>query len=46
MVMDLGRDYYHLSGPELEALSQQVKQGDMQSVLKVYEKEMQVRRET
>ena len=42
MVMDLGRDYYKLSGPQLDVLGQEVKRGDMQAVLKVYEKEMQV----
>ncbi|ORX33993.1 ATP synthase regulation protein NCA2-domain-containing protein [Kockovaella imperatae] len=41
MVMDLGRDYYHLSGAELENLGRQVKEGDMDAVLKVYEKELQ-----
>ncbi|WVQ83182.1 hypothetical protein IAT38_005321 [Cryptococcus sp. DSM 104549] len=41
MVIDLGRDYYHLSGPALEALGEQVKKGDMEQVLRVYEKEMQ-----
>lgn len=43
MVMDLGRDYYHLSGPALDALGEKVKEGDMTEVLRVYEKEMQVR---
>ena len=42
MVLDLGRDYYHLSGPGLEALGEEVKKGDMQAVLRVYEKELQV----
>ncbi|ORY20910.1 ATP synthase regulation protein NCA2-domain-containing protein [Naematelia encephala] len=41
MVMDLGRDYYKLSGPQLEALGERVKAGDMEEVLRVYEKEMQ-----
>ncbi|RSH79789.1 Nuclear control of ATPase protein 2 [Apiotrichum porosum] len=41
MVMDLGRDYYHLSGSQLEQLKKQVASGDMSSVLKVYENEMQ-----
>lgn len=40
---DLGRDYYKLSGPELEALGERVKSGDMEQVLRVYEQEMQVR---
>ena len=42
MVIDLGRDYYKLSGPALEALGEKVKSGDMEEVLRVYEKEMQV----
>lgn len=42
MVRDLGRDYYKLSGPELEALGERVKSGDMEQVLRVYEQEMQV----
>ncbi|KAK4683942.1 nuclear control of ATPase protein 2, partial [Tremellales sp. Uapishka_1] len=41
MVMDLGRDYYHLSGDALEALGEKVKSGDMEEVLRVYEKELQ-----
>lgn len=41
MVMDLGRDYYHLSGPQLQALGDRVKNGDMEEVLRVYEREMQ-----
>ncbi|OCF33869.1 hypothetical protein I316_04581 [Kwoniella heveanensis BCC8398] len=41
MVIDLGRDYYHLSGPALDALGDKVKSGDMEEVLRVYEKEMQ-----
>jgi hypothetical protein len=41
MVRDLGRDYYKLSGPELEALGERVKSGDMEQVLRVYEQEMQ-----
>ena len=43
MVLDLGRDYYKLSGPALEALGAKVRAGDMEEVLRVYEKEMQVR---
>lgn len=42
MVKDLGRDYYHLSGPQLEDLGNKVKSGDMEQVLRVYEHEMQV----
>jgi len=42
MVRDLGRDYYKLHGPELEALTDRVKSGDMEQVLRVYEQEMQV----
>ncbi|WRT64668.1 uncharacterized protein IL334_001602 [Kwoniella shivajii] len=41
MVLDLGRDYYHLSGPQLDALGEKVRAGDMEEVLRVYEKEMQ-----
>lgn len=44
MVLDLGRDYYKLSGPELDALGQKVRSGDMEQVLRVYEQEMQVSR--
>lgn len=42
MVLDLGRDYYHLDGPALDALKQRVNKGDMEDVLKVYEGEMRV----
>lgn len=42
MVLDLGRDYYKLDGPQLETLRNQVAAGDMEQVLKVYEKELQV----
>jgi nuclear-control-of-ATPase protein 2 len=42
MVLDLGKDYYHLSGPELDALGAKVRAGDMEEVLRVYEKELQV----
>ena len=42
MVLDLGRDYYHLSGPALTALGEKVRNGDMEEVLRVYEKEMTV----
>jgi nuclear-control-of-ATPase protein 2 len=41
MVLDLGRDYYKLSGPKLDALGERVKAGDMEQVLRVYEQEMQ-----
>lgn len=41
MVLDLGRDYYHFTGPQLEALGAKVQAGDMEEVLRVYEKEMQ-----
>ncbi|WWC86785.1 uncharacterized protein L201_001664 [Kwoniella dendrophila CBS 6074] len=41
MVLDLGRDYYHLSGSELDALSVKIRNGDMEEVLRVYEKELQ-----
>lgn len=40
MVVDLGRDYYHMSGPELERLGQKVRGGDMEPVLRLYENEM------
>jgi nuclear-control-of-ATPase protein 2 len=40
MVVDLGRDYYHLSGTELEQLGQKVRGGDMEPVLRLYENEM------
>jgi nuclear-control-of-ATPase protein 2 len=43
MVLDLGRDYYKLDGTALEALRAKVASGDMEEVLKVYEKELQVR---
>lgn len=42
MVLDLGRDYYHMSPPELDQLSSKIKAGDMEEVLRVYEKELQV----
>jgi nuclear-control-of-ATPase protein 2 len=42
MVMDLGRDYYHLSGPALDELQQKVRGGEMEAVLKVYEGELKV----
>jgi nuclear-control-of-ATPase protein 2 len=42
MVLDLGRDYYKLDGTALEALRAKVASGDMEEVLKVYEKELQV----
>ncbi|EIW71171.1 hypothetical protein TREMEDRAFT_27296 [Tremella mesenterica DSM 1558] len=41
MVMDLGRDYYKLDGSALQALGDKVRNGDMEEVLRVYEKEMQ-----
>lgn len=44
--MDLGRDYYKLSGPELDSLSAKVRSGDMEEVLRVYEHEMQVSERT
>lgn len=40
MVLDLGRDYYHLDDAGLEALKARVNKGDMDDVLKVYEGEM------
>ena len=42
MVLDLGRDYYGLKGEGLEVLKGKVRGGDMEEVLRVYEKEMQV----
>lgn len=42
MVLDLGRDYYNFSGPELARLGDRVRAGDMEEVLRVYEKELQV----
>ena len=41
MVIDLGRDYYHMSPPELDALGDKIRNGDMEDVLRVYEKELQ-----
>lgn len=41
MVLDLGRDYYHMSPPELNQLSTKIKAGDMEEVLRLYEKELQ-----
>ncbi len=40
MILDLGRDHYHLQGEALELMRKQVAQGDMEPVLKVYEGEM------
>ncbi|KAH8090542.1 ATP synthase regulation protein NCA2-domain-containing protein [Filobasidium floriforme] len=40
MVLDLGKDYYHLSDQGLSDLSAKVKAGNMEDVLKVYESEM------
>ena len=42
MVLDLGRDYYGLKGEQLEVLGGKVRAGDMEEVLRVYEREMQV----
>jgi nuclear-control-of-ATPase protein 2 len=42
MVLDLGKDYYHLSDQGLLDLSSKVKAGNMEDVLKVYESEMRV----
>jgi nuclear-control-of-ATPase protein 2 len=42
MVMDLGRDYYHMNSTQLEGLGERIRGGDMEEVLRVYEKEMQV----
>lgn len=43
MVLDLGRDYYHMNPTQLEGLGEKIRGGDMEEVLRVYEKEMQVR---
>ncbi|GAA5932912.1 Nca2p [Sporobolomyces koalae] len=40
MVVDFGRDEYHLSGPQLDQLAQQVRSGDLTSVLKAWEKDI------
>lgn len=42
MVLDLGRDHYHLQGEALTALQEKVRHGNMEDVLKVYEEEMKV----
>ena len=42
MVLDLGRDYYHMNSTQLDGLSERIRGGDMEEVLRVYEKEMQV----
>lgn len=42
MVLDLGRDHYHLQGDALTALQEKVRHGNMEDVLKVYEEEMKV----
>ncbi len=42
MVLDLGRDHFHLSGDALEELGRKVSDGNMEDVLKVYEAEMKV----
>lgn len=43
MVLDLGKDHYHLQGDALTALGDKVRHGNMEDVLKVYEEEMKVR---
>ncbi|KAJ9125559.1 hypothetical protein QFC22_000521 [Naganishia vaughanmartiniae] len=40
MVLDLGKDHYHLQGEALDALGEKVRHGNMEDVLKVYETEM------
>ncbi|KAJ9109213.1 hypothetical protein QFC21_000542 [Naganishia friedmannii] len=40
MVLDLGKDHYHLQGDALTALGEKVRHGNMEDVLKVYEAEM------
>lgn len=42
MVLDLGRDYYHMSPDQLTGLSAKIRAGDMEEVLRLYEKELQV----
>lgn len=42
MVLDLGKDHYHLQGDALTALGDKVRHGNMEDVLKVYEEEMKV----
>ena len=44
MVLDLGRDHYHLSGAALDALGRKAIEGNMEDVLRVYEEEMRVGR--
>lgn len=44
MVLDLGKDHYHLQGDALTALGDKVRHGNMEDVLKVYEEEMKVRK--
>lgn len=43
MVVDLGRDYYHLPDDKLTELAEKIRAGNMDDVLKVYESEMKVR---
>lgn len=40
MVLDFGRDVYHLNDSELDALRIKVESGDMEEVLKAYENEI------
>lgn len=40
MVVDFGRDVYHLKGAQLDDLRAKVESGDMESVLKAYENEI------
>ena len=42
MVVDFGRDEYHLSGPELDVLTEKVRSGDLTTVLKAWEKDIKV----
>jgi len=42
MVVDFGRDEYHLSGPELDVLAEKVRSGDLTTVLKAWEKDIKV----
>jgi hypothetical protein len=44
MVLDLGKDHYHLQGEALNALGEKVRHGNMEDVLKVYEAEMKASR--
>jgi hypothetical protein len=42
MVVDFAKDEYHLSGPELDALAEKVRSGDLTTVLKAWEQDIKV----